>query len=279
MTLPVDDEYDYAAVTLDEIRAGDDILRVVQSAGEVVISADEPNEFGEWYYTLSPPEGGVADARIPEDPESLPPHWWSRPAAWIRVPLLDAGATWAAPDGSRWIQQPTGDLIAIEAGSEFQRSAVSTRREILSGDGPASPRLLSLDAAEGFDWLPRVGGDIVLGDFLISTQSDTAVIDHVEDFIVPADEYFPADTRVIWVYGPGPSDLFEWTTPDWVLRPPAQYFRRTPKPTADQKFRAADGSLWIFTAGAYYCWVRGTKYAPGAIFQRGEIAGGLREIG
>jgi hypothetical protein len=57
------------------------------------------------------------------------------------------------------------------------------------------------------------------------------------------------------------------------------FFQRLSKPSTDSSFRAPDGSRWDYVGSSlYYCWGRGTTYAPGAIFYRGGVTGGLTPI-
>lgn len=270
LPIPADDSYDYTPIVAEDVRVGMSLASIAQSMGPVVVVPDGPDEAGDWTYITDSPETGIGLAWIPADPSTQPPQWWARRGIWKRLPKLTDGEIATAPDGSRWINDAsTGLVTAFESGTGYSRGDQRTRQQLLNGTEQADPRMVM--APTGYDWAPCVGGDIAVGDWIVGVEPMAGTVAQIQQFVnvgIPVTWFLDSLGQLVGHKG-------------WNAQNPGSsivMFRRVPKPTPDAKFVAPDGSKWIFTAGSYLCWSRGSRYATGAIFARGDIAGGLTPI-
>jgi hypothetical protein len=263
---PVDDDYDYAPITEADFKVGDDISAVFVVSGTVLETPLAPVG-GLWPLSLETTDGALEAAFLPEDPESQPDEWWlGRMAVWEKADKLDDGEIFTAADTSRWIYPAAEDgrLVCFDAGSEHEQGERLYRGEILT-----DPRDLYVAGDNEHDWLPVTDGfDIEEDDEIVFVQQKSGVLDN--QFTVPTSQ-----GGTVTFYRNAANAVIAWV---WSERNYWTFFRRTAKPAADAKFRAEDGSRWIYAGGLYYCWSSGTRYVTGAVFPRGEIAGGLKEI-
>jgi hypothetical protein len=275
--VPSDATYDYVPLPGTSVAVGSDVLAVMQSEGEVA-SASEEAEY--WTYVLdsATPDGqpSVGFAFFPLVFETQPDEWWLRLRLWVRADKLADGATLTADDGSEWIY-PAGEdgkMVCYESGSTFTRGDRRSRGEIST-----DPRdLYTADDSE-YDWLPVTDGSTVAEDDVVlfgyattGVVDEAAVGDYSPYYIRTAFARADSDTLgwydVLGTDGSLPSLAATWS-----------WFERLAKPAAETTFLAPDGSRWIYGADAlYYCWGTGTTYVTGALFNRGEIDGGLTEI-
>lgn len=275
--IPTDATHDYVPVDARDIQVGDDILALFIGQGGVFLT---PGPLaGWWFYIVVGEDGQLGGALFPEDPESLSDPWVQRAAIW-KVADKPADAETLTVGGSGWIY-PAGEdgrMVCFSPGSGHVRGERAYRGAVLT-----DPRDLWIGDDPEFDWLPVTDGStIVVGDTVRYLATATGVVSD----LVPFDDTVPfTDWRIrgVEILGDeGAVNLGRWSEPDDPAAPPllnfGRWFRRLPKPPDGSKFSAADGSRWIHTAGSYYCFGRGRTYAPGSIFLRGEIAGGLTPI-
>lgn len=281
ITIPVPDDatYDYVPIAGPQIQVGTDLLSAWTVRGNVnqIFGPDDPESEELWvFFMLTPKPDGTIDyglALFPETP-SLNANWWGRTAIWRRAEKLADGATVTAADGSKWIY-PAGEdgrMRCFASGSEYTRGDQRFRGELTT-----DPRDLWICGDVDWDWLPITdGSEVQLGDEITFLMAVTGVVDeiHVDDSEAYRQTGFEdaSDTQLGWWFEhyqpPAVVSLNVWT-----------WFQRLAKPAADAKFRAPDGSRWIYIGSShYYCWGAGTVYAPGSVFLRGEIAGGLTVI-
>jgi hypothetical protein len=275
---PTDATHDYVPVDGRAVQVGDDILSLSISYGGVTVVSPPPPG---WTFLLASPEGefGLGAVDFPTDPATMSDNWWSRTALWRRAAKSADRTSLTAGDGSKWIY-PAGEdgrMVCYAPGSGHVRGDRAFRGALLT-----DPKDLWVNDDPDSDWLPVAdGSEVAEGDVVRGLTTAAGVVDLV--FTWPATEdtygggYFfgpEADNSpLLGYYLVPPANI-----PAWKLFNFSVLYRRLPKPSADTKFSAPDGSRWIYTGGDYYCWGRGTMYAPGSIFPRGEIAGGLTEI-
>lgn len=215
------------------------------------------------------PDGSVSGgfALFPSAPQEES-GWWGRLAIWRRAPKLADAATTTLGDGSKWIYAAgeDGKMRCYASGSTWSRGDKGFRGALLTD--PAD--LWICDDAE-WDWLPVTdGSQVVAGDTIAFLSASAGVVDEV--VVEETEAYrrtgFLGDGTVLgwWDELTQPRTATLLNTWTW--------FEQRPKPAADAKFSAADGSRWIYVGSShYYCWGQGTRYQPGALFLRGEIAG------
>lgn len=273
--VPTDNTYDYVPITHDRIVVGSDVLAAVQSTGVVTtVIPGTPYLFD--LATVNPDgTAGTGFAFLPEDPPPDGQLWWIRVRMWSREAKPAFRDKVTGPDGSEWIYPATSDgkMICYHPGTVFARGARMSRGAIAAGElepfGPDDPE---------WDWLPITDpATVAVDDYVAFAFTVSGVVDHIDvtDYTTfLRSEFHSADNGTLGWFDT--VDLGQSTqhvpSGDW------QWFSRLPKPASEAEFRGADGSMWIYTDGQYYCWAAGTQYVPGAIFLRGEIAGGLTPL-
>lgn len=277
--VPNDATHDYVPVTGEEIRVGDDILSLSITYGGVTVA--DPPDPDEWTFLLASPEGefGLGSFSYPGDPGTMPDDWWNRTALWRRAAKSADADSLTADDGSKWIYPADegGQMLCYASGTTWVRAQQRARGALLT-----NPKDLWINDDPDWDWLPVAdGSEVVEGDVVRGLTTAAGVVDEVFTWDSTEETYGGA-----FFFGPelDGSPLIGYyltpptTAPVWTPFNFSVLYRRLAKPAADTKFAAPDGSRWIYTGGDYYCWGRGARYAPGAIFLRGEIAGGLTPI-
>jgi len=275
--VPTDATYDYVPTTPDRVGVGSDVLAVMETSGPVAMIVPGSGATP-WLYVLTMPlpdgSSGSGVAFFPDDWSTLPSYWWGRLRLWKRTAKLADASTYTADDGSKWIY-PAGEdgkLVCYADGTTFTQG-----QRLSLGEITTDARDLYIADDTEWDWLPVTNATgVSVGDYVLFGYAQAGVVDEVVVTDSPPyyrrDEFQRADDDTLgWVdtlYADGVA----------VLQATWRWYDRLPKPAADSKFRAPDGSRWIYTDGVYYCWGTGASYAPGAVFQRGEIAGRLTEI-
>lgn len=274
--VPADGTYDYVPVEGSAVRVGDAILSLSITYGGVSVA--DPPDPDQWTFLLTSPEGefGLGSVSFPADPGSMPDEWWHRTALWIRADKPADASSITVGDGSKWIYPADegGQMRCFTAGTTFVRGQQQSRGALLT-----DPKDLWINDDPDRDWLPVAdGSDVAEGDVVRGLTTSAGVVAEVFTWDATEETYGGA-----FFFGPeedgSPLIGYYLTpplgTPVWEPFNFSVLFRRLAKPAADTKFSAPDGSRWIYAGSDYYCWGRGTKYSPGAVFLRGEIAGGL----
>jgi hypothetical protein len=276
--VPTDATYDYVPVDGRDVAVGDAILSLsITYGGVTVVTPPTPDPW--WSYLLVSPQGdfGLGSVNFPQDPGSMSAHWWSRTALWRQTAKPADAFSLTASDGSKWIY-PAGEdgkMRCYAAGTTWARGDSRCRGALLT-----NPNDLWINDDPDWDWMPVAdGSEVIEGDVVRGLTTSAGVVDEVFTVPVTDDTY-----GVTYFFGPEAdgSPLIGYylvpptSIPAWKPFNFSVLFRQLPKPAAGSRFLApSDGSRWIYTGGAYYCFGRGTSYAPGAVFLRGEIAGGL----
>ena len=283
LTFPVpnDATYDYVPISGPYVKVGTDLVSswTVQAT---VTHAFPPGGSSWWVYFMDTfnPDGTttIGTALFPSTPGTQAANWWQRIAIWRRTPKLDDKGTVTASDSSKWIYAAgeDGRMICYMPGTTFARGDRRFRGELTT-----DPQDLWICDDKDWDWLPVTSGDqVVVGDTITFLFTQEAVVDEID--VVDDGAYrrhlFKANTSLLM-------DPFGWwdeiiqPDPTWTSLNTFNFLQRLPKPAAESKFRAPDGSRWVYIGTSlYYCWGRGTSYAPGAMNYRGQIAGGLTPI-
>lgn len=279
--VPADGTYDYVPIGGEQVRVGTDLLALWAVQGEIThaFPPDDPGAEELWVYFMATvnPDGSATwgIALFPETPSLYPDNWWGRYAIWKRAAKLADGGKLTAGDGSKWIY-PAGEdgrMRCYAAGSAFDQGERRFRGELTTDE-----RDLWICDDPEWDWLPVAAGEQVsVGDTVIFLAANHAVVDEVVTTQTPAlttrafvdnDDQVPLGWWVESIrQAPRLTELNTWS-----------WFERLPAPAAEATFRAPDGSRWIYTGSAYYCWGAGSTYTSGSVFRRGEITGGLKPI-
>ena len=278
LTFPVpnDATYDYVHISGPQVQVGTDLLSCWTVEGAVTSAFDEGGGGWTFFMVNENPDGStsVGVAFFLVAPGSMPSDWWDRQAIWKRAAKLSDGASLTAADGSKW-RYPAGEdgrMVCTHAGTTFARGDRKFRGELTT-----NPDDYWICDDPDWDWLPiSDGSQVTVGDTIRFLYAVAGAVDSVT--VTENDQYKRtsffdvSSTQLGWwdaVYqAASVVDLNLWT-----------FFQRLSKPSTDTSFRAPDGSRWDYVGSSlYYCWGRGTTYAPGAIFNRGQIAGGLTPI-
>ena len=280
LTFPVpnDATYDYVPITGTDVQVGMDLLSLWSVQGEVSYIDGPPDSPSLWVFlmdTFNPDGTGTyGTAVFPTDTSGLPDNWWGRTAIWKRTAKLSDGGSYTAGDGSKWRYPANEDgrMVCTHAGTTYTQGTRKFRGELTT-----DPRDLWICDDADWDWLPIAdGSEVSLGDTITFLLTITSTVDTID--VTETDEYRRS------VFLDASSQQIGWW--DVVFAPQAlvainvwTFFQRLSKPSTDTSFRAPDGSRWDYVGSSlYYCWGRGITYAPGAIFYRGGVAGGLTAI-
>lgn len=284
MRIPVPDDatYDYLPIDGPNIGVGTSLLSLWTVQGEIVAvtaspsNPGNPDEFWSFLLSISNPDGSEAFgvALFPETPASMSDDWWGRLAIWKRAAKLAVGGTLTAPDGSKWIYPgDDGRVLCYAAGSSFAQGA-----RLFRGQLTTDTRDLWVCDDADFDWIPvTAGSEVAEGDTITFLTAKAGVVASVvserHEFYRRTEFKTDAPTSLGWF------DEVRRSTPVPLLGNLWTFFDRLPKPAADTKLSAPDGSKWIYTGTSnYYCWSAGTTYPQGSIYRRGQITGGLRRL-
>ena len=277
LTFPVpnDSTYDYTPIAGPQVQIGTNLLSMwtVQGTVSTIIP---PVSVWQFIIDVVNPDGSGSTgvALYPASPASLPSYWWGRMALWKRAAKLADGGTLTAGDGSKW-RYPAGEdgrMTCTQPGTTFARGARKFRGELTT-----NPNDLWICDDATWDWLPVTDGSTVsVGDTVTFLWAQTGVIDEID---TATNDYY---TRTAFSSSGAQIGWYDVTSVASVpgaLLNVWTFFQRLSKPSTDTSFRAADGSRWDYVGSSlYYCWGRGTEHSPGAVFHRGEIAGGLFAI-
>lgn len=272
MLIPVPDDptYDYVPITGPQLEVGSSVLALWTVQGEVSDAIPPTGPGGIWVYgLLSQSPDGSASFGFAVFPESqVETQWWGRLAIWKRTPKLADAETATLGDGSKWIYAAgeDGKMRCYASGTTWSRGDKRFLGHLLT-----DPADLWICDDTDWDWLPIADGSAVtVGDAITFVSASAGVVDQVvveQTDTLTRTGFLDGSTVLGWW-----EDLHEPRVASWLNT--WTWFERRPKPAADAKFRAADGSRWIYVGSSlYYCWGRGTRYQPGALFLRGEIAG------
>jgi len=222
----------------------------------------------------------VGTAFFPTDPGTMSNNWWQRTVMWKRAAKLADGASFTAADGSEWIY-PAGEdgrVHCYKAGTVYGQGTRKFRGELTTDS-----RDWWICDDPDWDWLPvSDGSQVHVGDtvrFMVGVSDTVASIEVVTNDVFQRSTFHAVDSDPMLGDLLGYWDQVDPKQQTWTPLNLWTFFHRVLKPSVDALFRAPDGSRWIYTGSSnYYCWGRGTAYSPGALFHRGEIAGGLTAI-
>lgn len=277
MPKPVDPSRDFTQITPERVEVGSVYLFTQEAAGRITdtIPFGDPNWL--WFaITALQADGTTASTTIlvPKGPLGNQPVG-SRYYAWKRQNRPALGAVFTMGDGSKWIYSgpnPQGSYQCYSAGTVHQKRERGNRSQ-LTGTATIPPEL-DLDPA--FEWVPvNDSTTIAIGNTCLFLQE---ILGTVRDITPNASrwgfnvEKADATFSIAYVHNAAISQRVG--VREYV-------YRATPKPAVDSKFRADDGSKWIYSGdsgGALYCWSSGSVYTAGSEYLRGDIAGGLISI-
>lgn len=188
-----------------------------------------------------------------------------------RSPKPAMGTTFSRPDGSMWIypDDGSGTYECFLTGTNATQGDTRTYAEI--GGTTGIPPI----ADPTYDWQPIQDGTLLgPGDVVLYTTGRAYMISGKTSLYDP-----PTKTTMWTFYQAGTPDptivatMIQPTALPRVIGFQKDVYQVSPPPAAGSKWRATDGSQWIYPGDidAFYCWRSGTVYKKGAVFQLGDL--------